>query len=56
MVLKLTTLCRGLQGGPEPQLGLCVAGASPAGTKMGQTVGTTVFCLEPAAVLEKRAV
>lgn len=56
-MLKLVPLQRGLQGGPEPQLGSRVAGALPAGTKMGQTVARMqYFTGSLSAVSEKRAV
>lgn len=46
-----------LQGGPEPQLGLCMAGALPTGTKTGQTVATTqYFAGSLSAVSEKSCI
>lgn len=56
MMLKVVPVRSGLHG-PEPQMGLCVAGALPAGTKTGQTVATTqCFTLSLSTASEQRAV
>lgn len=55
-MLKVMPVQSGLHG-PEPQLGLCMAGVLLTGTKTGQTVATTqCFTLGLSTASKQRAV